>query len=334
MWTAVEVNVGIICACIPTLKPLILRILPRMLHDHDSPHEDGHINEKSPTHGSRIPPADLRSAQRLPSMAHEACAEIAAKGDGHNDGAGGMDLIEFLTTPEMTELPPSAKCTHARQAGSMFFDFVTAKRPKSMLKMTTKESYFPLAMVTILFFLWGFAYGLLDVLNNQFQEIVNITGPQAMGLHSAYWAGYLIAPLSVGRVVLRKWGFKACFITGLCIYACGTLIFWPSAVLASFPAFLVSNFVVGLGLATLEVAANPFIVLCGPVRYAEARLCLAQGVQAVGSVISPVLAVRVIFRRVMDAPSLIDAQWTYLSIALFDIALAVIFYYLPLPEAS
>lgn len=142
-----------------------------------------------------------------------------------------------------------------------------------------------------------------------------------------------MAPLSFGRIVLKSWGFKATFITGLCIYACGTLTFWPSAVLMSFPAFLVSNFIVGLGLSTLEIAANPFIALCGPPEYAEIRLNMAQGIQAIGSVISPILARRVLFKQVLDAPSLVDVQWTYLGIALFDVLLAVVFYYLPLPEA-
>ena len=325
MWTAVEVNMGIICACIPTLKPLIVRILPRMIHDTE------HISTKpnGPTVAIQNPDINLSRAERLPSQEPPSTQASPNGGD--------MDMIDFLTTPDMTEFVSKRQTNDRRPAarGSHpFFDFVTASGPKSMVHMSSKESYFPLAMVTILFFLWGFAYGLLDTLNAQFQLVVNMNQAQETGLHSAYWAGYFVAPLTFGRVVLKKWGFKATFITGLCIYACGTLIFWPSAVLASFPAFLISNFVVGLGLATLEVAANPFIILCGPTRYAETRINLSQGVQAVGSVVSPILAIRVLFKNVQDAPSLIDAQWTYLSIALFDIALAVVFYYLPLPEAS
>jgi len=97
---------------------------------------------------------------------------------------------------------------------------------------------------------------------------------------------------------------------------------------------VVSNFIVALGLSTLEIAANPFIALCGPPEHAEARLNFAQGIQAVGSVISPLLATLVLFRNLLDAPSLVNTQWTYLSIALFVAFLAVLFYYYPLPEAS
>jgi fucose permease len=161
-----------------------------------------------------------------------------------------------------------------------------------------------------------------------------LTDGQSIALHGAYYAGYFIAPLTFGRLVLKQWGFKATFITGLCVYGCGTLVFWPSAVLTSFPAFLISNLIVGMGLATLEVGANPFIALCGPPQYAERRLNISQAIQAVATVVSPILARRVLFRNVLDAPSLVDVQWTYLGIALFVVLLAVAFYYMPLPEAS
>ncbi|KKY14558.1 putative mfs monosaccharide transporter [Diplodia seriata] len=213
-----------------------------------------------------------------------------------------------------------------------FFDFVYLKRKKSLVQLTNAESVFPVTMVTILFFLWGFAYGLLDVLNAQFQAIAGMSRGQTVSIHSLYYAGYFVGPLTYGRIVLKKYGFKACFMSGLCIYACGTLVFWPSAVLTSYPAFLISNFIVGLGLSTLEIAANPFTVLCGPAKYAETRINISQGVQAIGTVLSPLLAKKVLFK--IDADSLIDVQWTYLGIALFVVLLAVAYYWIPIPEAT
>jgi fucose permease len=208
------------------------------------------------------------------------------------------------------------------------------KNPESMLKLNNRESIAPIALTTLLFFLWGFAYGLLDILNSQFKAIVHLGPWHSLGLHGAYFGGYVFGPLLVGRPVLKIWGFKSTFITGLCIYACGTLIFWPSAVLTSTPAFILSNFIVGFGLAVLETAANPFIALCGPLENSEIRLNISQGVQAVGSVLSPLLAKRVLFKDVQDVASLVDVQWAYLGIAFFDVLLAVAFYYLPIPEAS
>lgn len=208
------------------------------------------------------------------------------------------------------------------------------KRPQSLVKLTNKESFAPMALITVLFFLWGFAYGFLDILNSQFRRVVGLGSWQSLGFHCAYFGGYLTAPLLVGRVVLKRYGFKYTFITGLCVYACGSLIFWPSAVLTSTAAFMVSNFIVGFGLAILETAANPFIALCGPLDKSEIRLNVSQGVQAIGSVVSPLLAQKVLFKNVTDVFALVGVQWTYLAIALFDILLALVFYYFPVPEAS
>jgi hypothetical protein len=136
--------------------------------------------------------------------------------------------------------------------------------------------------------------------------------------------------------VLNNWGFKACYSVGLSIYACGTLIFWPSAVLTSYAAYLITNIFVGFGLSILEVAANPFVALCGPPQYAEVRLLLSQAIQAVGTVIAPLIAKRAFVTKHYDAniPSLVDTQYAYLGIALFTVLLAVVYHYVPLPEAT
>ena len=366
MWSAVEVHVGIICACVPGVKPLVAKVFPNLL---------GRIKSTGGFHGKSLSkPDDARWADVVYSthFSSQTAGQPHPKPPAPAPEDGELGLTDFLTTPEtkpqelgLTDFPTTPE-TKPRELGLMefltapdpdtagpvrqattmsnsqksrvasltVFDFVNGITPKSMGKMSTKEAIGPLAFVTILFFLWGFAYGLLDVLNGQFQLLVGKSSGQRIGLHSAYFSAYFVSPLTFGRVVFKKWGFKATFITGLCIYACGTLVFWPSAVLASFPAFLISNFIVGLGVATLEIAGNPFIALCGPPEYAEFRLNISQAVQAIGTVTSPILARKVLFKGAQDAPSLIDIQWTYLGIALFDVILAVIFYYVHLPEAS
>jgi len=92
-------------------------------------------------------------------------------------------------------------------------------------------------------------------------------------------------------------------------------------------------FIVGSGLSTLEAAANPFIATCGPPRYSELRLTLAQSFQAIGTVVAPVLASQVIFKKVDDT-SLQSVQWVYLGIAIFVFLLAVVFFFAPIPEVT
>lgn len=333
MWSAVEVHVGIICACVPGVKPLAAKVFPSLRGriKHAGEARRSPLNKSEDTNWTNTVSSNHHASPPV-SPVHARCPDPSGE-DGR------MGMVDFLTTLDTT---PSTIETHttttiikrSRAASLTFLDFVNVKNPKSMVKMNNREALGPIAVVTMLFFLWGFAYGLLDILNSQFQRIVHMSDGQNIGLHSAYFGAYFVAPMTFGRIVFRKWGFKATFITGLCIYGCGTLVFWPSAVLTSFPAFLISNFIVGLGVATLETAGNPFIALCGPPEYAEVRLNISQGVQAIGSILSPILAKKVLFKNVRDAPSLIDIQWTYLGIALFDVVLAVIFYYLPIPEAS
>ncbi|CBX95912.1 hypothetical protein IAQ61_004735 [Plenodomus lingam] len=202
--------------------------------------------------------------------------------------------------------------------------------------LTTRQSIVPVVLVTSLFFMWGFAYGLLDVLNSRFQVALHITQGESSGLQAAYFGAYFVGPLTYSGWFLRKFGYRYTFILGLSIYCVGALMFWPSAVKRSFGGFCGAMFLAGSGLSTLETSANPYIAVCGPPKWSEFRLELSQSVQAVGSVIAPVLAGQVIFKNVgEDGRSLEAVQWVYLGIAGFVAILAVIFYFVPtLPEIT
>ncbi|KAG9238414.1 MFS transporter-like protein [Amylocarpus encephaloides] len=331
LWSAVEVNVGIICACIPTMKPLVKKILPAMITDPSRSRGSKDVSSSSQAepHDRLAPVAEpeplARSAGALPH------AEPGA--DPENE----MGMMDFLTTPETGMRNPTPRTQAALTPATdntVYFGLVNMQKPKSMLKLRGWECFKYCTAVTILFFLWGFSYGLLNTLNSEISRVSGQSTSQTLGLLTAYFGAYLFGSLTVGQLVLRRRGFKATFITGLCIYGTGTLMFWPCAVLTSFPGFIISNFVVGFGLAVLETAANPFLALCGPPSSAEFRLLLAQGVQASASVLSKLLAQKVLFDGIARRPSLIDVQWAYLAVALFSVMLALFFCYMPLPEAT
>ena len=237
------------------------------------------------------------------------------------------------------EEPEIAEVMNQRRPSNV--DAINAARKKSVSNrgltgasaLTVKQSIFPITLVTILFFLWGFAYGLLDVLNAKFQNSLDITAAKAGGLQGAYFGAYLIGPLTYSGWIVRKFGYRWTFITGLCIYGVGALMFWPSAIYRSFGGFCGSLFIVGSGLSTLETSANPFIATCGPPRLSEFRLELSQSFQAIGSVMAPLLASRVFFKNT-EPKDLSNVQWTYLGIAAFVFLLAVVFYFSPIPEVT
>jgi fucose permease len=103
--------------------------------------------------------------------------------------------------------------------------------------------------------------------------------PQTLTHLSAYFGAYFIGPLTYSGWIVRKFGYRWTFITGLTIYGIGALLFWPSGVKRSFGGFCGAMFVVGSGLSTLETSANPFIATCGPPKYMELRLNLSQAFQ-------------------------------------------------------
>jgi FHS family L-fucose permease-like MFS transporter len=205
----------------------------------------------------------------------------------------------------------------------------------SAAHLTLRQSIVPCLLVTILFFLWGFAYGLLDVLNSHFQAELNITASKASGLAAAYFGAYFICPITISGWILRRFGFRITFMTGLTVLAIGCLLFWPSGVKRSFGGFCGSMFVVGAGLSTLETAADPFLSICGPPRYSEIRLNLAQAVQGCGSFVAPLLASRVFFAHTVDnSQGLKNVQWTYLGVACFVGLLLILFFLAPMPEIT
>lgn len=173
----------------------------------------------------------------------------------------------------------------------------------------------------------GFSYGLLDTLNKHFQNTLGIDRARSSGLQAAYFGAYPIASLGHAAWILRHYGYKAVFIWGLALYGIGALIAWPAILYRSFGGFCAAIFVIGNGLGALETAANPYITVCGPPKYAEMRINLSQAFNGIGSVVAPLLGSYVFFKSVNDSEaSLRNVQWVYLAIACFVFLLAVVFY--------
>lgn len=197
---------------------------------------------------------------------------------------------------------------------------------------TEKRSYlFPLILVTSLFFLWGLAYGLLDVLNKHFQVSLDITKKRSMLLQAAYFGAYLLAAIPAGNFMNRA-GYKKGIIAGLLLYAIGAVLFYPSAHLASFNFFLMSLFVLACGLAFLETAANPYITVLGKPETAAFRLNLSQSFNGVGSFIGPIIGAQLFFGSTNESGNLDAVQLVYLVIGALVLGIAALFWRTWLPE--
>ncbi|KAL2751816.1 hypothetical protein ACRALDRAFT_1053183 [Sodiomyces alcalophilus JCM 7366] len=200
-------------------------------------------------------------------------------------------------------------------------------------ELTFRASLFPLMLVTVLFFLWGFSYGLLDTLNKHFQNVLDITRARSAGLQAAYFGAYPLASIGHAAWILRNWGYKATFIWGLFLYGLGAVLAIPAIKAESFGGFCAAIFVIGNGLGSLETAANPYIAVCGPPKYSEVRINVAQAFNGIGTVVAPVMGSYVFF-NFSDQRALENVQWVYIAIAVFVWALAVVFWIAAIPEIT
>ncbi|KAF4339208.1 major facilitator superfamily transporter FHS family L-fucose permease [Fusarium beomiforme] len=210
---------------------------------------------------------------------------------------------------------------------------VSDDRVTKAADLSLRESIWPIALVTVLFFLWGFSYGLLDTLNKHFQVTLHIDRARSAGLQAAYFGAYPLASLGHAAWILRHYSYKAVFIWGLSLYAIGALIAIPCIKAKSFGGFCAAIFIIGNGLGSLETAANPFITVCGPPKYAEMRINMSQAFNGIGSVVAPVLGSYVFF-NFDDQKALANVQWVYLSIAVFVLLLATLFLFSNIPEIT
>lgn len=145
-----------------------------------------------------------------------------------------------------------------------------------------------LALAISLFFIWGLAYGLLDVLNKHFQDTLNVGTAESTWLQVAYFGAYLVISLPAG-VLLQRLGYKAGILIGLAVTAAGALLFIPAAAIGQFAPFVGSMFVLAAGLACLETAADSYVNVLGPAEGASRRLNLAQSFNGLGTFIGPLI---------------------------------------------
>jgi len=138
-------------------------------------------------------------------------------------------------------------------------------------------------LITSLFFLWGMANNLNDVLIKQFKKAFVLSDFEVGLVQSAFYLGYFLLALPAG-LVMRRFGYKAGVVVGLLLYGAGALLFYPAAQLQTYGMFLFALFVIAGGLAFLETSANPLITVLGDPASSARRLNLAQAFNPAGSI--------------------------------------------------
>jgi MFS transporter, FHS family, L-fucose permease len=144
----------------------------------------------------------------------------------------------------------------------------------------------PLAIVTTLFFMWGFLTSLNDILVPHLKSIFDLNYAQAMLVQFAFFSAYFLFSLPWAKFVNRV-GYQKTMVIGLLTMAVGAFLFLPAASAASYPLFLTALLILAGGITGLQVAANPYVGLLGKPATASSRLDLTQAFNSLGTTIGP-----------------------------------------------
>ena len=178
-----------------------------------------------------------------------------------------------------------------------------------MQNLVKKEYKIPFILVTSLFFLWGFAHAILDVLNKHFQDVLVITRAHSAWVQVMFYLGYFVMAIPAG-LFINKYGYRKGVVFGLLLYGIGSLFF------------------IACGLVFLETAANPYMTELGDRETAASRLNLAQSFNGLGCICGPLIGGLLLFSE--GGESNISLPYTLMGIIVLGVAL--VFYKIRLPE--
>jgi FHS family L-fucose permease-like MFS transporter len=151
----------------------------------------------------------------------------------------------------------------------------------------TSMSYtVPLAVVTTLFFMWGFLTCLNDILVPHLKPIFDLNYTEIMLIQFAFFGAYFLFSIPSAKVI--DWiGYQRSMVVGLLTMGAGAFLFVPAAMAPSYPLFLIALIVLGAGITCLQVAANPYVTVLGKPQTASSRLNLTQAFNSLGTFLAP-----------------------------------------------
>lgn len=194
----------------------------------------------------------------------------------------------------------------------------------SIFKYEGHNYLIPFLLISSLFFMWGFAHGILEVLNPHFQESFHISKAMSALTQAAVYGAYFLMALPAGWII-QKWGYRKGVTTGLMLFGIGALMFIPGLLVNSFYYYVLSLFVIGCGLTCLETSANPYTTVLGHPDKAESRINLSQSLNGIGWIVGPLVGGQLLFTGVSIAIP-------YAIVGILVLVVAFIFSRVKLPD--
>ncbi len=196
--------------------------------------------------------------------------------------------------------------------------------------LTNKQYFLPFVLVTSLFFLWGFARAILDVLNKHFQNSLDITITQSSLIQVTTYLGYFLMAIPAGWFINRH-GYRRGVVFGLLLFGIGALLFIPGAEAGTFYAYLGALFIIGCGLVFLETSANPYVTELGEPATGTARLNFSQSFNGLGSLSATFFVGQFLFDGTAGGGNIVVP---YSVLGVLVLCIAVVFSRVSLPEIA
>ena len=174
--------------------------------------------------------------------------------------------------------------------------------------MAKKNGIYAVALITSLFFLWGFALNLNSILVPHLKKACQLSDLQSAFVDSAFYIAYFVVAFPAG-MFMHKYGYKAGIIFGLLLFTTGAFLFYPAATTRMYGFFLFALFIIANGCGFLETAANPYINNLGDPEGATQRINFAQSFNGLAATLSALVGGRFI----LSGKTLTSAQETAMS---------------------
>ncbi|MCF7567878.1 sugar MFS transporter [Sabulilitoribacter arenilitoris] len=220
-----------------------------------------------------------------------------------------------------------------------------------MTQTKRSNTFIPMVILTTLFFIFGFVTWLNGPLIPFFKIACELTESQSYFVTFAFYIAYFVMAIPSSWVI-EKIGYKNGLSLGLVVIALGAFMFYPAASVRTYSWFLGALFVMGTGLALLQTASNPYVVVIGPRESAAARISVLGIANKLAGFIAPLALTALVLSNMsdytadkieaMDAVTKTEAlnalalqlQTPYVYMGLIVLVLAVLLKFSPLPEIN
>ena len=205
---------------------------------------------------------------------------------------------------------------------------------KTAASLTKRETNISIGIIALLFFIFGFLSWINAILIPYFKMAFDLTHFQSYLVAFAFYIAYFVMSVP-SSYLLKSQGFKKGMMVGFIALALGTFLFIPAAMTSTYTLFLIGLFTIGIGLAILQTAANPYITILGPKERAAQRISIMGICNKFAGIVAPLLFAAAVLRPGEGDVANLDRviiPYAVVSVAMLLIGIGV--RYSPLPEIN